>query len=210
MGRWKDGHKYIQKIIIETKDGSPALIYNLDSRGRLIYEYPVCVGIPAHVNMENTGNLDFKPPPVKVYKKSIKKFDPSIVGENTISINFPTNFSSFDQKNISNNINLCEISNRNFPKKEETNNNLSMPKNTFIQSSQQKSLRDSSLFDLMDEFILASLKEDDHYFTSFFENSNLEKQPPNESSENKYIDLDLDFDYLNFEPFFPNLKTKKK
>ena len=185
MGRWKDGHKYIQKIIIETKDGSPALIYNLDSRGRLIYEYPVCVGIPAHINMDNTGNLDFKPPPVKVYKKSIKKIDPSIVGDNTISI-------------------------RNFPKKEETNNNLSMPKNTFIQSNQQKSLRDSSLFDLMDEFIFASLKEDDHYFTSFFENSNLEKQPPNESSENIYIDLDLDFDYLNFEPFFTNLKTKKK
>lgn len=116
MGRWKDGHKYIRKIVIKTKDGKPALVYNLDYKGRIIYDYPVCLGIPAHIKYEQPGIYTFKPPPVQVYKKSLTKKDPSIVGCNSITITIYNPI--HDQID-----NSFKVSNSNLQKKDEQYNN---------------------------------------------------------------------------------------
>lgn len=123
MGRWKDGHRYINRIIIETENGEPALIYNLDRKGRIIYEYPVCIGLPGHIKYKEPGIYTFEPSPVQAYKKSVKKKDPSIEGCNSITIqisNSSLNKSDINEfKNINDTQNHSDLKNKGIPQNKE-------------------------------------------------------------------------------------------
>ncbi|OHT14115.1 hypothetical protein TRFO_03138 [Tritrichomonas foetus] len=87
MGRWKEGRTPTRRIIITDKEGSPALIYNLDEKSRLIYEYPVCKGLPAHIALPKSGHFVFKPPKVNVYSRSKQSIDPDIIDNNIYEMN---------------------------------------------------------------------------------------------------------------------------
>lgn len=190
MGRWRDGHKYIGRIIFETKDGSPALIYNLDHKGRVVYEYPVCKGLPAYVNYDHPGIYTFKPPPIQVYKKEIKSSDPSITGSNSITVNI-------NPKNS----NELKISDQNYGNEEQPENLFSLftqsmkPKNQFSSApliSCQNSLEPkktndtfNNVKDLFNKDFIIAMRDynDDNFEYHLFSSDTDEKQCSQDQSK---------------------------
>ena len=212
MKKRRNQHTRIKKIIIQAEDGGPALIYNLDNKGRLIYRHPVCVGLPAHIKSDTPGSYEYTPPPVKVYNKSIKKEDPSIVGTNSIKINIPNptlnqEFTLTGQGNInsSNTIESFESKQPNLPNKENNKDinpinlinhiSTSQPQPQIQQQMQSQIQQHSStLFGFIDHSVLSLMKSYENVFSN---KDNLSNAPlPKETSlQKRNEDLYSDFNF---------------
>ena len=204
----KRKHIRVKKIIIQAENGGPALIYNLDNKGRLISRHPVCVGLPAHVKYDTPGSYEYTPPPVKVYNKSINEEDPSIVGSNSNKINIPNpilnqEFTLTGQGNInfSNTIELIESKQTNLPNKENNKDiNLIDAINQISTSPPQPQIQpqiqqhSSTLFDFFDHNVLSLMKSYENFFSI---NDNLSNAPlPIETSlQEQNEDLYSDFNF---------------